>query len=96
MKRTEPLRISQIVENLLKERDMEDTMLRHRALSLWPTVVGPAINRLTVERRIAGSTLMLRIVSAPLRSELAMHRTLLLKNLNQALGKEVISDIKFF
>lgn len=95
MKRTEPLSISQIVDNLLKSRGMEDTMLRHRALQAWPEIVGPAINRLTVARRLNGSVMLLRIASAPLRSELAMHRTPLLEAINRHVGKQVITDIKF-
>jgi len=96
MKRTEPLKVSQIIDNLFKERDLEDTLLRHRALMMWPSVVGPAINRLTVERRLSGSTLLLHILSAPMRSELSMNRSALIDALNRRVGKNVISDIKFF
>lgn len=95
MKRTEPLSISQIVDHLFKSRDMEDTLLRHRALQVWPEVVGPLINRQTVERRLAGGVLLLRVASAPMRSELHMHRSSLVKALNDRVGKDVITDIKF-
>ncbi len=95
MKRTEPMKISQIVETLFKDRDMEDTLLRHRALQVWPQVVGPIINRNTVERRVSGSVLWLRVVSAPMRQELSMHRTRLVAALNELVGKQVITDIKF-
>ena len=95
MKRTEPLSISQIVDQLFKSRDMEDSLLRHRALQVWPEVVGPIINRQTVERRLAGDILLLRIASAPMRSELTMHRSSLIKALNDRVGKKVIAAIKF-
>ncbi|MBD5230861.1 MAG: DUF721 domain-containing protein [Muribaculaceae bacterium] len=95
MKRTEPLKISEIVDKLLRDRDMEDTLLQHRALAAWPQVVGPIINRATVERRVAGGTLWLRITSAPVRQELTMNRTALLRALNNYVGKDVITDIKF-
>lgn len=96
MKRTQPLSISEIVGNLFRERDMEDDLLRYRALQVWPEVVGAFINRYTVERRLAGSTILLRISSAPVRQELTMHRSSLIKALNDRVGKPVITEIRFF
>lgn len=96
MKRTEPLKISQIVDNLFRDANLEDDRLRHLALAEWPRVVGPVINRLTVERAISGSTLLLRIASAPMRNELSLQRTAILAALNEAVGKNVLNDIKFF
>lgn len=95
MKRTEPLKISEIVGRLLREQNMEDALLQHRALAAWPQVVGPMINRATAERRVADGTLWLRITSAPVRQELSMNRTALLHALNNLVGKEVIHSIKF-
>lgn len=95
MRRDYPQRISQVIETLLKERDMEDTLLMHRALAAWPRVVGPIINRQTVERRVASGTLYVRVASAVIRQELAMHRAELLKALNGEAGAEVINEIKF-
>lgn len=95
MKRTEPLKISQIVDRLVSQQGLEDNLLAHRALGLWPAIVGQNINRLTVERRVKGTTLLLRIASSPLRHELSMHRTRLLELLNEALPRPVLTDIKF-
>lgn len=95
MKRSIPLSIGQIIDNLVRSEGLEDNLLAHRALSLWGTIVGPAINRLTTERRVAQGVLFVRITSATVRQELSMQRTPLLEALNKALGKPVITDIRF-
>lgn len=96
MKRTQPLRIGEIIENVVRSEGLEDNMLAHRALTAWGSIVGPAINRLTTERRVApGGVMLVRIVSAPLRQELSMQRTPLIEALNKSLGKKIITDIRF-
>lgn len=95
MKRNYPMRISQVIDSILKERNMEGTMLMHRALDAWPHVVGPMINRHTLLRSVDAGILYVRIDSAVIRQELSMHRTELLAALNKAAGAEVINNIKF-
>lgn len=95
MKRTYPQSVAEIIDTLLKENHLEENLLMHRALSVWPTVVGNYINRHTVERRVAGGVVYLRIPSAAVRQELTMHRDALIQALNEAVGQPVIHDIKF-
>lgn len=95
MKRNYPQRISQVIENLLREQNMEETLRQHRALAAWPRVVGTLINRQTVERRVGSGILYVRIASAVIRQELTLHRADLIKALNEAAGAEVINEIKF-
>lgn len=87
--------ISEIIDNVVRSEGLEDNMLAHRALSVWGTVVGNHINRLTTIRRVNGSTLMVHVASAAVRQELSMQQTPLLKAINNALGKEIITEIRF-
>lgn len=87
--------ISEIIDTVIRDEGLEDNMLAHRALSVWGTIVGSYINRLTTTRRVAGNTLMLHIASAAVRQELSINKTPLLRALNDALGKEVIKEIRF-
>jgi predicted nucleic acid-binding Zn ribbon protein len=95
MKRIQPLSIGEILNNFFKARNLEDDLLSHRALSVWTTVVGPNINRLTTERRVARGVLYVKVISAPVRQELSMQRSHLIEAINNALGKPVITEIKF-
>lgn len=94
MKRNYPQRISQVIDTIFKDNDMEQTMLMHRALAAWPQVVGPMINRQTVYRSVDKDTLYVRIPSSVIRQELSMHRNELIKALNKAVGADVLSNIK--
>lgn len=95
MKRNYPQTISAIIDDIFKEKQMEDTLLMHRALSLWPQIVGASINRMTIARRVENGTMYIRINSSVVRHELMMHRTELLNALNSAAGANVITEIKF-
>lgn len=95
MKRTEPMSIAQIVDRLMREENLEEGMLQHRALGAWGAVTGPVVNRCTTERRVAGGVLYVRVASAPVRQELSMQRTALIEALNRYVGKDVIKEIRF-
>lgn len=95
MKRNYPQHIKQVIEAMFQERDMDQTLLMHRALAAWPQVVGPMINRQTVARSVDAGTLYVRIPSSVIRQELSMHREALLDALNKAAGAVVINQIKF-
>lgn len=95
MRRTEPKSIAQIVGDLLRSQNLEEGMMMHRALSVWPEVVGPVINRQTVERRVDKGVMYVRINSAAVRNELSMQRTVLIDALNKRLGQSVIKEIRF-
>lgn len=87
--------IAEIIDNVVRSEGLEDNMLAHRALTIWGTIVGDYINRLTTMRRVAGSVLYVHIASAAVRQELHLQRTPLLAALNKALGKEIITEIRF-
>lgn len=95
MKRTYPQSISEILQTMFKERNMESTLLMHKALSAWPEIVGPAINKQTVARRVDAGIIYVRILSAVIRQELSIHRSSLIDALNNAAGAKVINEIRF-
>lgn len=95
MKRTEALTVKEIMDKYLRDQNLEDKMLERRALELWPVVVGNVINRRTVERRVNDGVMSMRITSGAMRSELMMCRSALIRSINNAVGKDVIRDIRF-
>jgi len=61
----------------------------------WPKVVGPFIATHTLDLSIRNRVLYVRVDSDSLRMELSYSKSLLLKNLNEQVGKEVIDEIVF-
>lgn len=95
MKRKEAKSVGEIIQDLLKQQNLEDKLCEHRALDMWPKIVGPLINQRTVERRVENGVIFVRITSAPIRQELSNNKTSLLASLNKAAGKDVLKDIRF-
>ena len=93
MKRTEPDTVGNIIKQLLKEDHIDRQFDEQQVVYLWPEIVGQGINRYTTSRWVKNGVLYLHISSAPLRNELMMNRTTLIKHLNDAVGSEVIRDI---
>lgn len=93
MKRTEAVSIGDVIMDVVKRNNLEDRLLEQRIIDSWHLVVGPTINKYTVNRFISNHILYVYITSAPVKSELMLHKSSLLSNLNEVAGKEVITDI---
>ena len=59
----------------------------------WPKVVGPFIASHTIDLSIKEGRLFVRVDSDALRSELSYSKSLLMKNLNEIVGKEIVKEI---
>ena len=95
MKRTEPLRLDEIIRRMIDATGMRPEFSRRSVESMWPDVVGPHIASYTGRIYVEGRLLHVYIVSAPLKEELGYARENLVERLNQAVGADVIDDIYF-
>ncbi|MCM1029150.1 MAG: DUF721 domain-containing protein [Pseudoflavonifractor sp.] len=95
MKRTEAESIRDIIDRVVAQAGLTETMAAQRACYLWPEVMGPGVNRYTLRRYVEGSTLHVYITSAPLRNELSFMRQAIVRNLNAAAGSDALTDIIF-
>ena len=95
MKRTDPLPVGKIVEQMLEQNGVADLYNEQRLCYMWTEIVGPGINRLTSRRFVDNGVLHVYLTSAVLKNELSFQRTRLVKALNDAVGTEVIHDVKF-
>lgn len=93
MKRTDPLRIDEIIDRTLNDNNINTAFNEQKLCYLWQEVVGATINRYTTRRYVDSGTLHVYLSSAPLKNELQFHRQQLIKALNNAAGVEVINNI---
>ena len=61
----------------------------------WSGVVGPFIAQYTKDLFIKDGVLLVRLTSDSLRTELGYSKSLLLKNLNNLVGYDLLKDIVF-
>ena len=64
-----------------------------KVINAWPKVVGPFIASHTIDTSIKNGVLYVRVDSDALRSELGYSKSLLMKNLNDMVGKEMVTEI---
>lgn len=64
-----------------------------KILSSWPQVVGPFIAKHTIDLSIRNKVLYVRVDSDSLRNELSYSKSLLLKNLNELVEKEYLTEM---
>jgi len=86
--------ITELLPICLREMGLEQTIMEHRIVALWPEVVGPMAAELTNRLEVKDRVLMVYLRSAALKSELFQCRFDLVKRLNEAVGGNVISDIR--
>ena len=64
-----------------------------KVIESWAKVVGPFIASHTIDLSIKDGRLFVRVDSDALRNELSFSKSLLQKNLNKAVGKEIVKEI---
>ena len=95
MKRTEAKNIGQIINDLLKQENLDVALDEHRASALWPLIVGDGINRYTIRRFVKDGVMTVYLSSASLKAELMLSRETLIARINEALGRDIIHEIIF-
>ena len=95
MRRNNAEHIGDVIRLFLRQQGLESPLNEYRLVQAWKDVVGPAMARYTSSLYIKNQTLYVHLTSAVLRQELMMARELLVKNLNQQVGAQVIVNIVF-
>lgn len=95
MKRNDAEPIGDLIRKFLRQNALESPLNEYRLVQAWKEVVGPTISRYTDGLFIKNQILYVHLTSSVLRQELMMGRNLLVKNLNEHVGAQVIVNIIF-
>ena len=95
MRRNNAEQIGDVIRYFLRQQGLESPLNEYRLVQAWKDVVGPAITRYTSNLYIKNQVLYVHLTSSVLRQELMMGRDLLIRNLNQQVGAQVIVNIIF-
>lgn len=94
MRKTEPIRIGEIVSDFLSSNPRLSAMLLEaRAVDAWKEVVSPYIASQTTRVNISRGKLFVYISSSIVRHEVFMRRTELVGAINDLVGQPVITAI---
>jgi len=89
----QPLAVA--LEQLVEGLGIARTLKQYDVLTLWSSIVGEQIARVTNAQRIEKGVLYVHVSSAPWRAELAMKKGEIIKKINKAVGDTVVTDIRF-
>ena len=87
--------VKELILKTLREQGLETPLLQKRLMEAWPVVAGEAISRYTGSVSIRNQTLYVYLTSPALRADLSMQRSEYVKRLNDYVGSQVITDIRF-
>ena len=87
--------IKELILRNLRVQGLETPLLQKRLMEAWPVVAGEGINRYTGSVTIRNQTLYVHLTSPALRADLSMQRSEYVKRLNDYVGSQVITDIRF-
>ncbi len=96
MFRKKPQPLGSILDRVVREDGLETPLLQKRVVDMWDDAAGAFAARHTTEKYIKNQTLVIRVDSPALRSDLSMRRAALVGELNRRAGAFVISDIRIY
>ena len=95
MFRREVKDIKELILRNLRQQGLEMPLLQKRLVEAWPVVAGELINSYTLNTYIKNQTLYVKLSAPALRADLSMRRQEFVKRLNDYVGSQLISDIRF-
>ena len=95
MRRNNAEQIGDVIRYFLRQQGLESPLNEYRLVQAWREVVGSVITHYTSNLYIKNQILYVHITSSVLRQELMMGRDLLVRNLNNYVGAQVIVNIIF-
>lgn len=97
MKRTKRHNDHQPISDILK--DFVDTNKLQKGINqvevedVWKRIMGPAISKYTTQIKLQRNTLFVQLSSSVLREELSYGLSKIAKNINEEIGKELITKV---
>ena len=95
MRRNDAEAIGDMIRKFFRVNGLESPLNEYRLVQAWKDVVGPVITRYTSNLYIKNQILYVHLTSSVLRQELMMGRDILVRNLNEKVGAQVIVSIIF-
>lgn len=87
--------IGKAIDSMLKDSEIDNAIRPHRAVVLWPEVVGDLLAQVSEAEVVRSGVLFVRARSTTWANELTFYKADLIAKLNRRLGGRVIEDIYF-
>ena len=95
MRKSNDQKLGEVIQELLKLYQLEDKLDEVKLMHSWKEVVGEMIANHTKDLYIRKNTLYVILDSPALKNELSYSRSQIRDSLNEAVGKEVVTEVVF-
>lgn len=86
--------IGDVLRMAIEESRMTGRLDECRACDTFAAIVGPDLASQCARPQIRKGVMTVKVQRAPLRQELAMHRSSLMRAINTTLGKTVVTELR--
>ena len=93
---TKTVPLQEAINSFLESFNLTAKYNEAQLVSSWDKIMGKAIANRTESIYIKNGILYLKISSAPLRQELSLAKSKLIKLINEEMGKSLIDEVLFF
>ncbi len=90
---TEHQSISEVLKNFVVTNKLQKGIDQVEIETVWQRVMGPGIVTYTTQIKLQNNTLYVQLSSSVLREQLSYGASKIVKNINEAFGREVIQKL---
>jgi predicted nucleic acid-binding Zn ribbon protein len=94
MRNTNEQSVKDVLKEMLETYRLKSRLNETRIRELWTEVMGAVVAGYTTDIKLRRNKLFVSITSAPLRQELNYGRDKIARNMNEALGEELIKEVE--
>ena len=87
--------MKEAVSDLLKFYKLKSKFNEMDAMDAWRKVMGESVARRTIKLQIIDRKMFIKLESASLKNELMMAKSMIIDQLNQAVGENTLDDLVF-
>ena len=93
MERKSEKKIGSLLDEFIRANHLEQGLAEYRLKKAWNDLLGLSVSKATQSLYVRDGILFVKLYSSVLRNELTMLKGDILVRLNEAAGRDVISDI---
>ena len=83
------------IKDFLINTGLENGVNQHKAVIIWPKIVGTKIAENTIAELVDFNVLTIKVKNSTWRNELYLKKDAILKKLNKELGPNTIKELRF-
>ncbi|MBN1482733.1 DUF721 domain-containing protein [candidate division KSB1 bacterium] len=90
-----PKHIGETLRTVIKDLGFEKKLAQVRLVRQWPEIVGENIANISQAERVYEDILYVKVKSATWRTELLFQKRTIMQRIENTIGKNIITDIRF-